>query len=101
MKKFYSIFLTCVLATPTLFGIEHIFSEEHIICDEVELHVHELENHCSVCYFFNTNYDDSFVDVKKQDRKSNTIDSPTIVYTKLYYGNFLFHFDSRGPPSNC
>ena len=101
MKKFYSIFLTCVLAIPTLFGIEHIFSEEHIICDEVELHVHELENHCSVCYFFNTNYDDSFVDVKKQDRKSNTIDSPTIVYTKLYYVNFLFHFDSRGPPSNC
>ncbi len=101
MKKFYSIFLICVLAIPTLFGIEHIFSEEHIICDEVELHVHELENHCSVCYFFNTNYDDSFVDVKKQDRKSNTIDSPTIVYTKLYYGNFLFHFDSRGPPSNC
>ena len=101
MKKFYSIFLICVLAIPTLFGIEHIFSEEHIICDEVELHVHELENHCSVCYFFNTNYDDSFVDVKKQDRKSNTIDSPTIVYTKLYYVNFLFHFDSRGPPSNC
>ena len=101
MKKFYSIFLICVLAIPTLFGIEHIFSEEHIICDEVELHVHELENHCSICYFFNTNYDDSFVDVKKQDRKSNTIDSPTIVYTKLYYGNFLFHFDSRGPPSNC
>ena len=101
MKKFYSIFLTCVLAIPTLFGIEHIFSEEHIICDEVELHVHELENHCSVCYFFNTNYDDSFVDFKKQDRKSNTIDSPTIVYTKLYYVNFLFHFDSRGPPSNC
>jgi len=101
VKKFYSIFLICVLAIPTLFGIEHIFSEEHIICDEVELHVHELENHCSVCYFFNTNYDDSFVDVKKQDRKSNTIDSPTIVYTKLYYGNFLFHFDSRGPPSNC
>jgi len=101
VKKFYSIFLTCVLAIPTLFGIEHIFSEEHIICDEVELHVHELENHCSVCYFFNTNYDDSFVDFKKQDRKSNTIDSPTIVYTKLYYVNFLFHFDSRGPPSNC
>ena len=101
MKKFYSIFFICVLAIPTLFSIEHIFSEEHIICDEVELHVHELENHCSVCYFFNTNYDDSFVDVKKQDRKSNTIDSPTIVYTKLYYGNFLFHFDSRGPPSNC
>jgi len=101
VKKFYSIFLICVLAIPTLFGIEHIFSEEHIICDEVELHVHELENHCSVCYFFNTNYDDSFVDVKKQDRKSNTIDSPTIVYTKLYYVNFLFHFDSRGPPSNC
>ena len=101
MKKFYSIFLICVLAIPTLFGIEHIFSEEHIICDEVELHVHELENHCSVCYFFNTNYDDSFVDFKKQDRKSNTIDSPTIVYTKLYYVNFLFHFYSRGPPSNC
>jgi len=101
VKKFYSIFLICVLAIPTLFGIEHIFSEEHIICDEVELHVHELENHCSVCYFFNTNYDDSFVDFKKQDRKSNTIDSPTIVYTKLYYVNFLFHFDSRGPPSNC
>ncbi|MFL2643842.1 MAG: hypothetical protein ACJ0NI_05115 [Flavobacteriaceae bacterium] len=101
MKKFYSIFLICVLAIPTLFGIEHIFSEEHIICDEVELHVHELENHCSICYFFNTNYDDSFVDVKKQDRKSNTIDSPTIVYTKLYSINFLFHFDSRGPPSNC
>ena len=101
MKKFYSIFLTCVLAIPPLFGIEHIFSEEHIICDEVELHVHELENHCSVCYFFNTNHDDSFVDVKKQDRKPNTIDSPTIVYTKLYYVNFLFHFDSRVPPSNC
>jgi len=101
VKKFYSIFFICVLAIPTLFSIEHIFSEEHIICDEVELHVHELENHCSVCYFFNTNYDDSFVDVKKQDRKSNTIDSPTIVYTKLYYVNFLFHFDSRGPPSNC
>jgi len=101
VKKFYSIFLICVLAIPTLFGIEHIFSEEHIICDEVELHVHELENHCSICYFFNTNYDDSFVDFKKQDRKSNTIDSPTIVYTKLYYVNFLFHFDSRGPPSNC
>ncbi len=101
MKKFYSIFLICVLAIPTLFGIEHIFSEEHIICDEVELHVHELENHCSVCYFFNTNYNDSFVDFEKQDRKSNTIDSPTIVYTKLYYVNFLFHFYSRGPPSNC
>ena len=101
MKKFYSIFLLCVLAIPTLFGIEHIFSEKHIICDEVELHVHELENHCSICYFFNTNYDDSFVDFKKQDRKSNTIDSPTIVYTKLYSTNFLFYFDSRGPPSNC
>ena len=46
-------------------------------------------------------YDDSFVDFKKQDRKSNTIDSPTIVYTKLYSTNFLFYFDSRGPPSNC
>ena len=101
MKKFYSIFLICVLAIPALFGIEHIFSEEHIICDEVELHVHELENHCSVCYFFNTNYDDSFLDFKKQDHKSNTIDSPTIVYTKLYSTNFLLHFDSRGPPSNC
>ena len=101
MKKFYSIFLLIVLTIPNLFSIEHIFSEEHIICDEVELHVHELENHCSVCYFFNTNYDDSFVDFKKQDRKSNTIDSPTIVNTKLYSTNLLFYFDSRGPPSNC
>ena len=101
MKKFYSIFLICVLAIPTLFGIEHIFSEEHIICDEVELHVHELENHCSVCYFFNTNYDDSFVDFEKKDNQIIAIASPTIVNTKLYSTNLLFYFDSRGPPSNC
>ena len=101
MKKFYSIFLLTVLAIPNLFSIEHIFSEEHIICDEVELHVHELENHCSVCYFFNTNYDDSFVDFEKKDNQIIAIASPTIVNTKLYSTNLLFYFDSRGPPSNC
>ena len=101
MKKFYSIFFLIVLTIPIGFSIEHIFSEEHIICNETELHVHELENHCSVCYFFNSNYDDSYLDIEKKDNQIIAIVSPTIVYTKLYSINFLFFFDSRGPPSNC
>jgi len=101
VKKVYSIFLLIVLTIPNLFSIEHIFSEEHVICNEVELHVHELENHCSICYFFNTNYDDSFVDFEKKENQTIPIASPTIVNTILYSTNLLFYFDSRGPPSNC
>ena len=101
MKKFYSIFLLCALTIPNLVSIEHIFSEKHIICDDIDIHVHQLEMDCSICYFFNTTYDYSFENFDKNYQQLSKIYKLNLVYTKLYTSNFLFYFDSRGPPSNC
>jgi len=101
VKKIYSIFLLCVLTIPNLVSIDHIFSEEHIICDYVDVHVHQLENDCSICYFFNTTYDYSFEPFDKNYDQLSIIDKLNSVYSKLYTSNVLFYFDSRGPPSNC
>ena len=95
MKKFYSIFLLCVLTIPNLVSVEHIFSEKHIICDEIDTHVHQLEIDCSICYFF------SFDNFDKNYEQLFKIDKLNLVYTNLYTSNLLFYFDSRGPPSNC
>ena len=100
MKNFISIFLIGILSLPSIFGLNHIF-DDHSLCFEQNVHLHESEAHCSICDFTRLNIDFDYNEYSYIISEPLNNYKQISVYNKDYFSKFYFHFDSRGPPVDC
>ena len=101
MKKFLSILLICILSLPTIFGLNHFLSEEHIVCNDQQVHIHQYELDCSTCDFIRISFDYNSNDFEYSENYFSFHQENIIVRKEIFFSYFFNAFDSRGPPANC
>ena len=101
MKKIISLFFVFILSLPTLFGLNHFISEDHIVCHDQEIHFHEKEIECSTCDFLRLNFDYSSNEFKySTTRLIAPKEVIIIIKSETPTSFFINYFYLRGPPSN-
>ena len=100
MKKTISLFLLCILSLPTLFGLNHVISEDHIVCHDQKTHFHEKEIECSTCDFLRLNFDYKSNEIKYSYNQLFFSKEVIIVQKNTPTFSFINCFYLRGPPSN-
>ena len=101
MKRILSFLLICVLSLPSIFGISHFIYEDHIVCNELEVHIHQHEIDCSTCDFVRMSFDYNFDNFDYSRNEFLFSVEQNIVHNERCFSSFINCFDSRGPPSNC
>ena len=101
MKGFISLLLSTTLIIPYLIGLVHCIDQDHDLCFEEEVHIHELEVDCLTCDYLRVSFDyetdnqflltDQFTQLSKAENLQKVILS----------SEFINHLGSRGPPSDC
>ncbi|MBT7624091.1 MAG: hypothetical protein HN595_06135 [Flavobacteriaceae bacterium] len=101
MKRILSLLLIVILSLPSIFGLNHFLNEDHIVCNEQETHVHELEIDCLTCDYLRKSFDYSFNEFENSDSNFLNTAEYKISIIEIFSSNFINGFDSRGPPANC
>ena len=101
MEKILSFLLIVILSLPSIFGLNHFLNEDHIVCNEQETHVHELEIDCLTCDYLRKSFDYSFNEFENSDSNFSNSSEYKILLRERFSSNFINGFDSRGPPANC
>ena len=99
MKKILSFFLIGVLCFPTFFGLYHYIHEDHQICQEQNLHFHELEIECSTCDFIRVSFDYNDYQIDFSYYQFIDVNKNTIPFKETYFTRLFNFFDNRGPPT--
>ena len=60
MKKILSIFLLILLSFPSFIGLHHLVNEDHTLCNEQKVHLHEQELDCFTCEYIRISFDYNF-----------------------------------------
>ena len=98
-EKIFKFFFNRRSMFSYFFWIVSLYPQDHQICQEQNLHFHELEIECSTCDFIriSLDYKDSQIDFSY----NQFIDvNKNIIPLKETYFNRLFNiFDNRAPPS--
>jgi len=100
VKKFLSILLICILSLPTIFGLNHFLSEEHIVCNDQQVHIHQSELDCSTCDFIRISFDYNSNDFEYSENYFFFLQENIILQTETPSLFFINYFYLRGPPSN-
>ena len=101
MKRILSILLIVILSLPSIFGLNHFLNEDHIVCNEQQTHIHELEIDCLTCDYLRKSFDYSSNEFKNSESNFLNIAEYKIFLREIFSSNFINGFDSRGPPANC
>jgi len=101
VKRILSFLLIVNLSLPSIFGLNHFLSEDHIVCNEQQTHFHELEIDCLTCDYLRNNFDYSFNEFENLESNILYRTEFIILYREIFSSNFINGFDSRGPPANC
>ncbi len=94
------VFFTCILLSPMFVQFMHALEgHEHIACDQIESHIHQDQNDCSLCDYQLSNYQyesfgitellDSTIKCEKNDN-----------HFSLERTTYLHTFFGRGPPTH-
>tara|TARA_B100001250_G_scaffold271454_1_gene234370 strand:- start:800 stop:1102 length:303 start_codon:yes stop_codon:yes gene_type:complete len=97
MKAFLSIILVTILQIPLISGIVHTLEDNHYVCEDQTVHIHELQNECEICFLSNATF------VFHSDVSETTL----IVFDQIYLTNlnklseklYISTNSSRAPPS--
>ena len=97
MKAFLSIILVTILQIPLISGIVHTLEDNHYVCEDQTVHIHELQNECEICFLSNA----TFV------FHSYVSETTLIVFDQIYLTNlnklseklYISTNSSRAPPS--
>jgi len=97
MKAFLSIILVTILQVPIISGIAHTLEDNHYVCEDQTVHIHELQNECEICFLTNSTF------VFHSDVSEKTL----IVFDQTYLINlnklseklYISTNSSRAPPS--
>ncbi len=97
MKAFLSIILVTILQVPIISGIVHTIEDNHYVCEDQTVHIHELQNECEICFLTNSTFVFHF------DLSEKTL----IVFDQTYLTNlnklseklYISTNSSRAPPS--
>ena len=97
MKAFLSIILVTILQIPLISGIVHTLEDNHYVCEDQTVHIHELQNECEICFLTNSTF------VFHSDVSETTL----IVFDQIYLTNlnklseklYISTNSSRAPPS--
>ena len=97
MKAFLSISLVTILQIPLISGIVHTLEDNHYVCEDQTVHIHELQNECEICFLSNATF------VFHSDVSETTL----IVFDQIYLTNlnklseklYISTNSSRAPPS--
>ena len=101
MKRILSFLLICILSLPSIFGLSHFIYEDHIVCNELEVHIHQSELDCSTCDFIRISFDYYSNKIEYSDIQFYSSQRQITVQSEIYFSRFINAFDSRGPPANC
>ena len=97
MKKLYSFFLTILIVLPSIISFTHHIFEEHKACTETDIHFHQLESECTLCFVLN-NTDNSFTNYIEFNFNLVLIDGLVIDSIEYLKSNNLRTFNLRAPP---
>ena len=97
MKAFLSIILVTILQIPLISGIVHTLEDNHYVCEDQTVHIHELQTECEICFLSNATF------VFHSDVSETTL----IVFDQIYLTNlnklseklYISTNSSRAPPS--
>tara|TARA_B100001996_G_scaffold74541_1_gene54988 strand:+ start:149 stop:451 length:303 start_codon:yes stop_codon:yes gene_type:complete len=97
MKAFLSILLVTILQIPIISGIVHTLEDNHYVCEDQTVHLHELQSECEICFLSNA----TFV------FHSDVSETILIVFDQTYLTNlnklseklYISTNSSRAPPS--
>ncbi len=56
MKAFLSILLVTILQIPIISGIVHTLEDNHYVCEDQTVHLHELQSECEICFLSNATF---------------------------------------------
>jgi len=101
VKRILSFVLIVILSLPSIFGLNHFLNEDHIVCNEQQTHIHELEIDCLTCDYLRKSFDYSSNEFENLESNFLNIAEYKIFLREIFYSNFINGFDSRGPPANC
>ncbi len=101
MKRILSFVLIVILSLPSIFGLNHFLNEDHIVCNEQQTHIHELEIDCLTCDYLRKSFDYSSNEFENLESNFLNIAEYKIFLREIFSSNFINGFDSRGPPANC
>ena len=97
MKKFYSFFLSVIIILPSIVSFAHHVFEEHKVCTETEIHFHQDEINCTLCFVLN-NTENSFNSYTEFNYNLVSIDELVIDLLGNLKSNNLRTFNLRAPP---
>ena len=97
MKKFYSFFLSVIIILPSIVSFAHHVFEEHKVCTETEIHFHQDEINCTLCFVLN-NTENSFNSYTEFNYNLVSIDELVIDLLENLKSNNLRTFNLRAPP---
>jgi len=101
VKRILSFVLIVILSLPSIFGLNHFLNEDHIVCNEQQTHIHELEIDCLTCDYLRKSFDYSSNEFENLESNFLNIAEYKIFLREIFSSNFINGFDSRGPPANC
>ena len=101
VKRILSFLLIYILSLPSIFGLSHFIYEDHIVCNELEVHIHQSELDCSTCDFIRISFDYNSNKIEYSDIQFYSSQRQITVQREIYFSRFINAFDSRGPPANC
>jgi len=97
VKKFYSFFLSVIIILPSIVSFAHHVFEEHKVCTETEIHFHQDEINCTLCFVLN-NTENSFNSYTEFNYNLVSIDELVIDLLGNLKSNNLRTFNLRAPP---
>ena len=100
MKKIISIFLLTLLSFPSFIGLHHFVNEDHTLCNEQKVHLHEQELDCFTCEYIRISFDYNFNDFEYLDNSFSFFYENIIIKSEKPSLFFINYFYLRGPPSN-
>ena len=98
MKKIYSNLFIFLLFVPQIISWEHVFGHEHEACEHQTVHLHQLDDECSIC-FITRNASDLNIDVSLELTYLSSTSSNEYIKYNIYLDNSPFTVNSlRAPP---
>ena len=101
MKNVISILFLVLLSFPSFIGLHHFISEDHTLCNEQKVHLHEQELDCFTCDYIRISFDYNSNDFEYLGSDFSFFNDDIIIQKEIYFSLYFNAFDSRGPPSNC
>ena len=101
MKSIISFILIGILSLPSIIGANHFILEEHIACDDQEIHIHKAELDCNTCDFIRISFDYNSSEFDILNTDFQNFNELNVVHSEIYFSNHIIYFDSRGPPFDC